>query len=182
LTPLIVMSMIGGLLGALLLIKTPAQTFLRLIPWLMLAATLLFAFGRKLTGRFSGGIAHDASTKALVAASIFELVVAIYGGYFGGGIGIMNLAMFAALGMTNIHEMNALKLIIVSVINGVATVTFIVTGSIVWAPAGVLTLGAVLGGYFTARVAQKLPQTYVRTLVITIGLGMTAYFFFRAYH
>jgi uncharacterized protein len=107
--------------------------------------------------------------------------VAIYGGYFGGGIGIMNLAMFAALGMTNIHAMNALKLIIVSVINGVATITFIATGSIVWLPAGVLTLGAVLGGYLAARVAQKLPQSYVRALVITIGLGMTAYFFFRSY-
>jgi len=181
LTPLIVTSAIGGLLGALLLIKTPAQTFLRLIPWLMLAATLLFAFGRKLTGRFSGGIAHDASTRALIAASIFELIVAIYGGYFGGGIGIMNLAMLAALGMTNIHAMNALKLIIVSVINGVATVTFIVTGSIVWAQAAVLTLGAVIGGYLSARVAQKLPQVYVRALVIAIGLGMTAYFFWRGY-
>ena len=179
--PLLIMSAIGGLAGALLLIKTPAQTFLRLIPWLMFAATLLFAFGRKLTGRISGGISHDASSGAVAGASFFELVVATYGGYFGGGIGIMNLAMLAAMGMTDIHAMNALKMLIVTVINGVATVTFVVTGSVVWPQAAVLTVGAVLGGYFAAHYAQKLPQHWVRIMVIAIGLSMSAYFFFRAY-
>src|SRR5271170_2201788 len=130
LIPLLVMSLIGGLLGALLLIKTPAHTFLRLIPWLMLGATLLFAFGRHLTGRISAGITHDASNAAVAGASLFELLVAIYGGYFGGGIGIMNLAMFAALGMTDIHAMNALKIALVAVINGVAAITFVFTKAI----------------------------------------------------
>jgi uncharacterized protein len=132
LLPLVSMGLLGGLAGALLLIKTPAHTFLRLIPWLMLAATLLFTFGRHPTGRLSAGISHQASNAALAGASFFELLVAIYGGYFGGGIGIMNLAMFAALGMTDIHEMNALKIVLVAVINGVAAVTFIATDSIVW--------------------------------------------------
>ncbi len=110
--PLIVTSVVGGIAGAVLLIKTPAHTFLNVLPWLMLAATLLFAFGKHLTGRISAGIGHDASTKAVTGASIFELVVSVYGGYFGGGIGIMNLAMFAAMGMTDIHEMNALKVLL----------------------------------------------------------------------
>src|SRR3989440_5352991 len=110
--PLVMASMVGGLAGAFLLIKTPAQTFLRILPWLLLGATLLFAFGKHLTGRISAGISHDASNAAVTGASIFELLVAVYGGYFGGGIGIMNLAMLAAMGMTDIHAMNKLKVIL----------------------------------------------------------------------
>ncbi len=181
LIPLLIMSFLGGLAGALLLIKTPAHTFLRVIPWLMLAATLLFAFGRLLTGRISAGISHEASNRAVAGASIFELVVATYGGYFGGGIGIMNLAMFAAMGMTDIHEMNALKIVLVSVINGVATVTFIVSGAVMWPQAIVMIIGAALGGYFMAHFAQKLPPQLIRFTVILIGIIMTAYFFVKAY-
>ena len=181
LVPLASMGLLGGLAGALLLIKTPAHTFLRLIPWLMLAATLLFTFGRHLTGRLSAGISHQASNAAIAGASCFELLVAIYGGYFGGGIGIMNLAMFAALGMTDIHEMNALKIVLVAVINGVATVTFIATGSIVWPQALVMIVGAGLGGYASAHYAQKLPQSLVRATIIVLGTGMTIYFFLKAY-
>ena len=181
LLPLVSMGLLGGLAGALLLIKTPAHTFLRLIPWLMLAATLLFTFGRHLTGRLSAGISHQASNAAVAGASFFELLVAIYGGYFGGGIGIMNLAMFAALGMTDIHEMNALKIVLVAVINGVAAVTFIATGSIVWPQALVMIVGAGLGGYASAHYAQKLPQSLVRATIIALGVGMTIYFFLKAY-
>jgi hypothetical protein len=147
----------------------------------MLAATLLFTFGRHLTGRLSAGISHQASNAAMAGASFFELLVAIYGGYFGGGIGIMNLAMFAALGMTDIHEMNALKIVLVAVINGVAAVTFIATDSIVWPQALVMIVGAGLGGYASAHYAQKLPQSLVRATIITLGVGMTIYFFLKAY-
>jgi hypothetical protein len=180
LLPLVSMGLLGGLAGALLLIKTPAHTFFRLIPWLMLAATLLITFGRHLTGRLSSGISHQASNAAIAGASCIELLVAIYGGYFGGGIGIMNLAMFAALGMTDIHEMNALKIVLVAVINGVAAVTFIATGSIVWPQALVMIVGAGLGGYASAHYAQKLPQSLVRATIIALGSGMTIYFFLKA--
>jgi hypothetical protein len=179
LLPLVSMGLLGGLAGALLLIKTPAHTFFRLIPWLMLAATLLFTFGRHLTGRLSSGISHQASNAAIAGASCIELLVAIYGGYFGGGIGIMNLAMFAALGMTDIHEMNALKIVLVAVINGVAAVTFIATGSIVWPQALLMIVGAGLGGYASAHYAQKLPQSLVRATIIALGSGMTIYFFLK---
>ena len=181
LIPLLITSLIGGLAGALLLIKTPAQTFLRVIPWLMLGATLLFAFGRHLTGRISAGISHQASNKAIAGASFFELLVATYGGYFGGGIGIMNLALFAALGMSEIHEMNALKIAVVTVINGVAAFTFVLTGSIVWPQAVVMIVGAALGGYTAAHFAQKLPPHLVRAMVIFIGCFMTVYFLWKAY-
>ena len=179
--PLLVTSVIGGVAGAILLIKTPAQTFLRVLPWLLLGATLLFAFGRHLTGRISAGISRESSNAAVTGAAIFELVVAVYGGYFGGGVGIINLAMLAALGMTDIHAMNKLKVILGAVINGVATVAFIATGFILWPQAGVMTAGAILGGYGSAHYAQKLPQIWIRGFVIFIGAMMTIYFFVRAY-
>jgi hypothetical protein len=109
------------------------------------------------------------------------LIVALYGGYFGGGIGIMNLAMLAAMGMTDIHEMNALKVVLGGVINGVAAVTFVVTGAIVWPKAMVMTAGAVGGGYLSAHYSQKLPQSWIRAFVIVVGAAMTIYFFERAY-
>lgn len=179
--PLIVTSVIGGIAGALLLIKTPGQTFLKVLPWLMLGATLLFTFGKHLTRRMSSGITSAAGPKALSGATVFELLVALYGGYFGGGMGIMNLAMLSALGMTDIHEMNALKVILSSVINGVAAVTFIASKAIFWPQALVMTVGAILGGYFSARWAQRLPQSWIRSFVILVGTGVTIYFFWRAY-
>jgi uncharacterized protein len=181
LIPLFVTSLAGGLAGALLLIKTPSETFLRVIPWLMLAATLLFMFGKHLTGRIAGGVSHTASSGAIAAACVFELFVAVYGGYFGGGMGMMTLAMLAALGMTDIHAMNALKVVLGAAINGVATLTFVVAKAVVWPEAIAVTLGAMLGGYFSAHYAQKLPQVWVRGFVILVGIYMTLYFFRRAY-
>jgi uncharacterized protein len=179
--PLVATSVVGGLLGAFLLLRTPAHTFMQVLPWLMLGATLLFAFGKTLSGRQPSGLAHDASTAALVGAAVFELIVAIYGGYFGGGVGIMNLAMLAALGMTDIHAMNALKVLLGAVINGVAVITFVAKGAIVWPQAIVMTIGATLGGYCAAHFAQKLPQPWIRSFVLLVGTGMTVYFFLKAY-
>ncbi len=120
LLPLLITSFIGGVTGAFLLLLTPAHTFMRVLPWLMLGATLLFIFGRKLAGSRASSVGHDATAAAIVGASVFELGVAVYGGYFGGGVGIVNLAMLAAVGMTDIHAMNALKSILGIAINGVA--------------------------------------------------------------
>jgi uncharacterized membrane protein YfcA len=179
--PLILTSVVGGLAGAVLLVKTPAQTFLRVLPWLLLGATLLFAFGKHLTGRLAAGISHESSNAAVAGASVFELGVAIYGGYFGGGMGIMNLAMLSALGMTDIHAMNALKVVLAGVTNGVATLTFIAAGAILWPQAIVMTLGASLGGYSAAHYAQRLPQSWIRLFVLLVASAMTVYFFLRAY-
>lgn len=179
--PLILASIVGGIAGALLLIHTPAQTFLRVLPWLLLGATLLFAFGKHLTGRISAGISEQSSNGALAGASVFELLVAVYGGFFGGGIGIMNLAMLSAMGMTDIHEMNALKVVLSGVINGVASITFILGHAISWPQAVVMLVGAIAGGYSSAHYAQKLPQSWIRSFVILVGSAMTLYFFLRAY-
>jgi uncharacterized membrane protein YfcA len=181
LLPLLVASLAGGIIGAFLLLKTPAHTFMRVLPWLMLGATLLFVFGQRLaTGRPSS-VGHNATTAAVVGASIFELVVAVYGGYFGGGLGIVNLAMLAAVGMTDIHAMNALKSVLGMAINGIAVLIFIAKGAIYWPQGIVMTVGALVGGYFGAHYAQKLPPAWVRNVVILVGAAMTAYFFWKAY-
>jgi uncharacterized membrane protein YfcA len=180
--PLAVTSVIGGIAGAYLLLHTPAQTFLRVMPWLMLGATLLFMFGSRLSRRSGGSISRDASTRALVIASIFELIFAVYGGYFGGGIGILNLAMLAAMGMTDIHAMNALKVVLSGIINGIAVITFVIAGAVVWKEGLVMTAGALAGGYFGAHYAQKLPPAWIRGFVIVVGIGMTGYFFWKGYH
>jgi uncharacterized membrane protein YfcA len=179
--PLVITSVVGGLAGAFLLIKTPAHTFLRVLPWLLLGATLLFAFGKHLTGRISAGITQEATNAAVTVASIYELFVAVYGGYFGGGVGIMNLAMLSALGMTDIHAMNKLKVMLGGVINGVAAITFISTRMIVWPQAMVMTAGSIVGGYSSAHLSQKVPQSWVKAFVILVGTVMTIYFFIRAY-
>jgi uncharacterized membrane protein YfcA len=179
--PLIGASVVGGTVGAILLLITPAHTFMRLLPWLMLGATLLFVFGKKLAGRRAHGAGSDATIAAITTATVFELMVAVYGGYFGGGMGIVILAMLAALGMADIHSMNALKVILSSTTNGLALIAFIVARAVYWPQAFVMIGGALLGGYFAAHYAQRLPSAWVRWFVILTGMGMTLYFFVKAY-
>jgi hypothetical protein len=179
--PLLAASLIGGGAGALLLLKTPAQTFLRVLPWLTLGATLLFAFGKKLAGSRGSVIERETTTLALAGVTFFQLVVAVYGGYFGGGMGIVMLAMLATLGMTDIHSMNALKSVMAFVINGVAVVVFIVARAVYWKHGTVMIAGGIVGGYFGAHYALKLPQNWVRVFVVLVGAGMTIYFFAKAY-
>lgn len=181
LLPLLLTSLAGGIAGAVLLLRTPAHTFLQVLPWLMLAATLLFIFGKRLAGGRASSVGRGATIAAIVGASVFELVVAVYGGYFGGGVGIVNLAMLAAVGMTDIHAMNALKSILGIAINGVAALVFVVKGAIYWPQAIVMIAGALVGGYFGAHYAQRLPQAWIRGFVILVGTGMTIYFFIKAY-
>jgi len=179
--PLAVASVIGGIGGAYLLLHTPAQTFLHVLPWLMLGATLLFLFGNRWSRRSGGSIAQDASSRALAVAVLFELLVAVYGGYFGGGVGMLNLAMLAALGMTDMHAMNALKVVLGGIINGLAVVTFILAGAVAWKQGSVMIAGALCGGYFGAHYAQKLPGAWIRAFVIAVGTAMTTYFFWKGY-
>jgi uncharacterized membrane protein YfcA len=180
LVPLVAASLIGGLAGAYLLLKTPAHTFLQVLPWLTLGATLLFAFGKKLAARRAPAMGHNTTTAALVGATVFQLAVAVYGGYFGGGMGIVMLAMLVTLGMTDIHAMNALKSVMGFVINGVAVVAFIVARAVYWKQGIPMIVGGIVGGYVGAHYAQRLPQLWIRRFVILVGTGMTVYFFLRA--
>lgn len=177
--PLLAASLVGGLAGAYLLLKTPEQTFLRVLPWLTLGATLLFVLGKRKAR--NAGIEHNASPGAIALASLFQLIVAVYGGYFGGGMGILMLAMLAVLGMTDIHGMNAIKSVMGFAINGVAVATFVVAHAVYWKQGSVMIVGAMAGGYFGAHFAQKLPPAWVRRFVVAVGTGMTVYFFLKAY-
>lgn len=174
-------SLVGGLVGAELLLHTPPATFLRLIPYLLLVATLLFTFGSAITRRLRSRAAEssDSAPPSVLGMALVQLLIAIYGGYFGGGIGILMLAALSVMGMENIHEMNALKTVLASCINGVAVVTFVLAGAVFWPEAVAMVAGAVVGGYGGAHYARRLPPLLVRRFVILVGFGMTIYFFVR---
>ncbi len=175
-------SLLGGVLGAQLLVKTPEHVFLSLLPWLLLCATLLFAFGKRVTDWTNDRRANGPQRHPLIAAAAttaLQLIIATYGGYFGGGIGMLMLALLAVMGMHEIHAMNAMKATLASCINGVAVVTFIWYGQVYWAQGLLMVVGAVIGGYGGARCAMRLPKAWVRAFVLCVGFGMTAYFFVR---
>ncbi len=183
LVPLLLTSVVGGLVGALLLLKTPQHTFLRLVPWLLLGGTSLFAFGNTIRAIAGKTAAVDdlqkMSWQAITATSMAELLVAIYGGYFGAGIGFMILGMLAALGMRDIHAMGAIRTLLAVVINAAAVLTFILAGAVLWAQCVVMIAGALVGGWFGAHYAQKADPRKVRLVVIAVGVAMTAYYFVK---
>ncbi len=174
-------SLVGGVLGALLLLHTPQTTFVRLIPFLLLLATLLFTFSGPITSwlRRHTVPKDKLSWLTLSGIALSQLVVAVYGGYFGGGIGILMLATLGLMGMENIHEMNALKTVLQSCINGVAVITFIIAGAVAWPQAILMVVGAIVGGFGGAYYARRIDQRWVRLFVTAVGVGMTIYFFLR---
>lgn len=176
-------SLVGGVLGALLLLSTSQTTFVLLIPYLLLLATLLFVFSGPVTERLRKRTLQTTSSAiswpVLVVIAFLQLIISIYGGYFGGGIGILMLATLGLMGMQNIHEMNALKTLLASFINGVAVIAFIIAGTVVWPQAIVMVIGAIIGGYAGAYFARRVDSRWVRYLVILVGTGLTIYFFLR---
>ena len=172
-------SLVGGVLGAILLLRTPASIFVALLPYLLLTATLLFTFSGPVTKRLHVRTIEKSvlSIPSLVGISIAQFIIAIYGGYFGGGIGILMLATLALMGMEDIHMMNGLKALLTACINGVAVITFILAGIVVWLPALVMIVGATIGGYGGAYYARKIEQKWIRLFVMVVGFGLTLYFF-----
>ena len=180
-------SLVGGLVGGWLLIRTTDQRFLQLLPWLMLAAAVTFTIGGRVADRLQRRRAPVAPAPGIPAPStrtplwilLFQFVIAIYGGYFGGGMGIMMLAAFSVAGMADIHEMNGIKTLLAVAINGVALVEFIADGAIVWAPGLIMVAGAIVGGYFGASFARRIETRAIRAIVIVIAWTMTFYFFVK---
>jgi uncharacterized membrane protein YfcA len=176
-------STVGGLIGAVLLTWTSNKTFSRLVPFLILFATVLFlaqgTFRRfaRLNGTALPGQRHH----AVWGAILFQFAVAIYGGYFGAGIGILMLASLGFLGLSNIHEMNTLKTILGSLINVVAAAWFIWKGLIHWPKAGVMTAGALIGYFLGSHFAQRIPQQRVRQLITLIGFIISAVTFYEQF-
>ncbi len=176
-------SLLGGLIGSYLLTRTSDKTFSKLVPFLILFATVLFlaqgAFRRLAPNEDKQATPH--SGKAIWGAVAFQFAVAVYGGYFGAGIGILMLASLGFIGLRHIHEMNTLKTILGSLINVVAAVWFIIAGLIDWPKAGVMTLGAVIGYYLGSHYAQKISQRRVRQLITAIGFILSAVTFYQEF-
>jgi uncharacterized membrane protein YfcA len=170
-------SAIGGVLGAGLLVALDNVTFQGLIPWLLLAATVIFALGPAIARRI-GSETHENPTPARRAAGfVLQLLTSIYGGFFGAGMGFL---MLASLGLTegqDYHRLNAIKQVLGAVIQGVAIVVFIGGNVIAWSPALIVMLAAIAGGYFGVELARKVPAGIMRVLVIATGAVLTGYYF-----
>jgi uncharacterized membrane protein YfcA len=179
LVPLAAASLLGGFLGAILLLHTAPRTFMHVVPWLFLLATALFVFGKRLTGGAGRAVSGEHSVAAIAATTAAQLVIATYGGFFGGGMGILMLATFSMAQLGDIHSMNGIKALLATTINGVAIVTFVVAKAVFWPDALVMIAGAAAGGYGAARIAQRLPTRLVRGFVVVVGVTMAAYFLWR---
>ncbi len=173
-------SLVGGVIGSLLLTLLPAETFEFLVPWLILTAAALLALQPTIARLTGVGQPHHAPGPGAVAGVIaFQLLVAIYGGYFGAGIGILMLSSLALMGLSDIHRMNALKTLLNLLINGVSVAVFIGTGKVHWPYAGAMLLAAIVGGYGGARLARSLDKNLVRRGVVAIGFVLAAYYWFQ---
>ncbi|UTW60263.1 sulfite exporter TauE/SafE family protein [Kordiimonas sp. SCSIO 12603] len=175
-------ALIGGAMGAWLLLQTPPTVFEEVIPWLMLFATVLFIFGGKINKRLMGAGNGERTFISSALIILFLLAINTYGGFFNAGQGILFLAYLVLAGYTNINSMNGLKLVVSSCVAIIAVVLFAVQGAIAWYEGSVMLLGTLTGGYVAARIARKLPDKYVRTFVTLMCIVITAYFFFDVYY
>jgi uncharacterized membrane protein YfcA len=176
---LLVPSIVGGLLGAFVLVSTPPDLFDRVVPFLVLFATLLFA-ARGRISRWTGqapGVDEHVTRAGRVWGFLFQLLVATYGGYFGAGIGILMLASLGLMGLRDIHRMNALKTILGALINVIAFVFFAAKGLVVWPLAALMAAGAIAGGYVGARTAMRIDPRWVGRFVIAVGLVVSVWLF-----
>jgi uncharacterized protein len=166
-------SFAGGAVGAVLLLHTPSHTFAAIVPYLILFATALFAAGERIGRHFPAPPdAEGLRAGSWWATVSFQFFVAVYGGYFGAGIGILMLAALSLLGLKDLHQMNGIKNTLAVLINGIAAIYFSLSGRVVWSDAFVIALAASAGGYGGAGLARTLGQVFVRRAVVGIGIAM----------
>lgn len=172
-------SLVGGIIGAILLLSVPNTWFDNLVPWLLLLATLLFTFSDSITTRFqiNLGQVSQGSRRSLFKVLLIQLLIAVYGGFYGGGMSFLILATLGILGIKNLHEMNALKILVMCCINSFAIIAFIFANIVAWPQAVLMMVGTLVGGYGGANLARYLKPSLVRHFVIVIGFTMTGYFF-----
>lgn len=171
------MSVLGGAIGAALLLLTDDHTFRKLVPWLLLIATILFAAGPALMRMARSGHAEKVSA---LRSSAGIVAVSIYGGYFNGGLGILLLALFGLLGQSNLNAMNGSKNLISALLTAIAVAVYAWGGVVAWPQALEMMVAAMLGGYFGARVARRIPAPLLRTGIVMTGLIMAFIFFVRS--
>ena len=176
LRPTLLATLAGGLAGALLLLWTPSSVFDKVLPWLLLVATLALAGGPRLgpalRSRFRAGV------KTVVAV---QFLLGVYGGYFGGAVGLMMMAAWSLLDGADVKALNPPRTLLVSAANTVAVLCFILAGAVAWPAVLLVGLAAVVGGYGGARLGRRLPAAVVRIATLILAVVMTAVFFARAY-
>lgn len=182
-----VISLVGGIVGSVLLLTTPNKTFALVIPWLLLFATVIFAFSKPIA-RWSGRHHGGTSVKWIVVVGVIQFAIAVYGGYFGAGVGVLMLAGLAFAGLENIHQMTSLKVWLATVINGVSVVIFIAgpllrpgTERVDYVLAGAMIPTAMLGGVVGMKVAKRIKADQLRAIVIVVGVALTGWYFYKAY-
>ena len=168
----VIIALIGGLAGSLLLLVTSNELFSFIVPWLLLLATILFAFGDWMRAKLS-----DMSLPETPAL----MIVSIYGGYFNGGLGIILLSLFSALGMRDLNIMNGLKSWLSFALSAISVATFAVAGIIAWSEAGIMMIASTIGGYTGAHLARALPRPVMRGFIVLVGMVMSAVFFWRQF-
>ena len=184
----VVAAVIGGAIGAELLLHTAQSAFLQVVPWLILLGTATFAvspplsrwLGRRASGKTDKGSCITKRVVKPIGAFFGLLPVAIYLGYFGAGAGFMVLTVMALLGVEEMYQLNAMKVLVVTVSNFIATILFICSGAIVWRICFIALLCSIPGGYLGARWARRVAPAQLRTIVIVVGFSVAAYFFWRS--
>ena len=178
---LLVPSMVGGLLGAVVLVITPPELFDHVVPFLVLFATLLFAM-RDVIARWTNAAAdgeEHVTTAGRAWGFLFQFLVATYGGYFGAGIGILMLGSLSVMGLRDIHRMNGLKTVLGTLINVIAFAFFALKGLVVWNLALLMAVGAIAGGWIGARTARRIDQRWLRAFIIAVGVVVSVWLFVR---
>jgi uncharacterized protein len=174
LKPAVIVSIIGGVAGALLLLFTTQKTFDAVLPWILLMATTALAVGPKVSRILNNRFRLSSGTLIF-----FQFLVAIYGGYFGGAVGIIMLAVWSMAGVRDVHAMNAGRTLLGGVMNAAAVVCFVIAGKVWWLQSTILLVAAVAGGYAGARYARRVNPALIRIIVIAIGAVVTIVFFVR---
>ena len=175
-------SIVGGFIGSLSVVLLPGEWFKAAVPWLILTAALLFALQPRIAQWTGIGQATAAASRSLIIGAVgFQFLVAIYGGYFGAGIGILMLAALAMMGISDIHRMNAVKTLLASFINGTSALVFVAAGDVHWPFAIAMAVSSSLGGYAAAHTARRIERAVVRRVVVAIGFGLAGYYFYRQF-
>lgn len=174
--PSFIATLVGGLVGALLLVSTPSSVFDGVLPFLLLTATLTLLLGPRLgpalRARFAAGP---------ITVTVLQFVLGVYGGYFGGGVGLMMLAAWSLVARADIKALNPLRMMMVTAANTIAMLCFVGLGIVWWPQAIALGVGAIVGGYVGAHIAKRLPAPIVRSVTIVVAVTITISFFYRAF-
>jgi uncharacterized protein len=177
LVPMGIASFIGGIGGGLLLLSTKDATFSKLIPWLLLFATVLFAFSGRISAMLRGADAGKPGNSPTSLAG--QAVVSVYGGFFGAGMGILMLASLAMAGHDDVHEINAIKNLLSAIIYSVTVLTFVIAGAVDWPYTMIMLATATIGGYWGASIARKIPALWLRRFIIGVGFTLTGFYFYK---